>query len=282
MWIAVNWPFVAMGVVIVALIGYLFKTRAINKAEVEVGVAAFTAKLKLQSKERQISERNFSLINVDEFYTDSGIGFVIRKPLSGEWVLEEITLVDIYKEKGFTEELIEKMLEGGSLRIEDPKENVHALMIRRGSAQSIRYTEETVIDGEPVNFEIIKALTLCAEEIVYDRVALSAFNKEALKIRMSLLEFFFAESQTLVGLGPKRLHVNPENTVFLLDCSALFERVIYNGELGNHIINNAMLFQENNRYFFEVVLSYVQSADKPTTVWEELRDYLASFRVLAR
>lgn len=282
MWIEVNWPFVVMGVVIVVLIGYLFKTRAINKAEVEVGVAAFTAKLKLQSQERQISEKDFNQVNLDEFYADSGIGFVIRKPLSEEWVLEEITLGDIYKEKGFTEELIEKMLERESLRIEDPKENVHALMIRRGSAQSIKYTEETVIDGEPVNFEIIKSLTLCAEEIVYDRVAFSAFNKEALKIRMSLLEFFFAESQTLVGLGPKRLHVNPENTVFLLDCSALFERVIYNGELGNHIINNAMLFQENNQYFFEVVLSYVQSADKPTTVWEELRDYLASFRVLAR
>lgn len=282
MWIEANWYVVVMGVAILALIGYLFKIKVINKAEVEFGAVGFTAKFKLESKERHITERDFNQVNLDEFYVDSGIGFVVRKPVSEEWTLDKITLREIYEEKGFTEQLIEAIREKEGFHIEVLDENVHALMIRRGSAQSIRYTEETVVDGEPVNFEAIKSLTLRAEEKVYDRVALFASNKEAVKARISLLDFFFAESQTLAGLGPKRLYVNPENTVFLLDCSALFEKVVYNEELGDHVINNAMLFQENDQYFFEVIISYVQSDDKPTEVWDELRDYLASFRVLAR
>lgn len=286
MWVVANWPVVVMVLmalaIIALLIAYLFKTNAIGKAEVEVGVAAFTAKLKLQSKERQISERDFNQVNLNEFYADSGIGFVMHKPLSEEWELKKATLREIYEEKGFTEEFIESIWGEVSLFIEDPKENVHVLIIRRGAAQSIRYTEETMIDGGQLDFEVIKSLILRAEEIVYDRVAIFAYNKEAVKSRISLLDFFFAESELLKGVGPKRLYVNPENTVFLVDCSALFEKVIYNGELGDHIINNMALFQENNEYFFEVLLSYVQSADKPTKLWDELRDYLASFRVLVK
>lgn len=282
MWITVNWPFVVMGVIIVVLIGYLFRIRAINRAEVQVGVDGFTAKLTLQSKERHITEKDFNLINVDEFYADSGIGFVIHKPLSGEWALKKVPLRKIYEEKGFTEGFVESILEKVGLFMKDPKENVHVLTIRRGAAQSIRYTEETMIDGAQLDFEIIKSLLQRAEEIGYDQVIIFAYNKEAVKSRISLLDFFFAESQILGRLGPKRLHLNPENTVFLLDCSALFKKVIYNGELGDHIINNMFLFQENNQYFFEVILSYLQSDDKPPKVWDELRDYLASFRVLTR
>lgn len=286
MWVATNWPVVVIVVMALIIIGlliaYLFKTNAIGKAEVEVGAVGFTAKLKLQSKERQISERDFGLIDPDKFYADSYSGFVIHKPLSEEWVLRKVTLGDIYKEKGFTEEFIKSILERVNLFIEDPEENVHALTIRRGTAQSIRYTEETMIDGAQLDFEVIKSLMLCAEEKVYDHVTIFAYKKEDMKYRISLLDFFFAEAPLARGVGPKRLYVNPENTIFLLDCSALFEKAIYNGEPGDHVINNAMLFQENDQYFFEVIISYVQSDDKPTEVWDELRDYLASFRVLAR
>lgn len=222
------------------------------------------------------------MVNLNESYSDLDIGFVIRKPLSEGWELKRVTLREIYEEKGFTEEFIEGIWGEVSLYIEDPKENVRVLIIRRGAAQSIKYTEETMIDGGQLDLEVVKSRILRAEEIVYDRVAIFAYNKEAVKSRISLLDFFFAESQVLKEVGPKRLYVNPENTVFLLDCSALFEKVIYNGELGDHIVNNMALFQENNEYFFEVLLSYVQSAEKPTKLWDDLRDYLASFRVLVK
>lgn len=286
MWVTANWPVVVMVVMALIIFGlliaYLFKSNAIGKAEVEVGAAGFTGKLKLQGKERQISERDFNLINLREFYADSDIGFVICKPLSEEWVIKKARLREMCEEKGFTEELIEGLWQHLSNFIEDPNENIHILTARRGTAQYIKYTPETVMAGAHIEPEVLERFLLGAQETIYDQLGILAYSKDAMKTRISLLDFFFAESQAFRGVGPNRLYVNPENTVFLLDCSAFFGRIEYNGELGDHIINNMALFQENERYFFEVLLTYIQSADKPTKVWDDLRTYLASFRVLAK
>jgi hypothetical protein len=277
------WPYILGIVFIIAcLLAYLFKAAVLGKAKVKLGATPFVLELDMQSNKRQISEKEFNLVNLSESYADSDLGFVIRKPLSKEWTQEKIALREIYEEKGFTEEFIKSLLERVSLFIEDPEKNVHALTIRRGAAQSIRYTEGTIVDGSQIDFGAIKSLTLYAEEKVYDHVTIFTYKKEDIKYKISLLDFFFTEAPLARGVGPKRLYVNPENTIFLLDCSALFEKVVYNGELGNHVINNAILFQVNDKNFFEVIISYVQSDDKPTEVWDELRSYLASFRVLVK
>ena len=286
MWVTANWHIVVMVVMALTIIGfliaYLFKTNVISKAEVEVGAAGFTAKVRLQSKERQISGKDFNLINLNRFYADSDIGFVVRKPVSSEWIIKKITLKEIYEEKGFTQKLKEALWNQISNYIEDPDENIHLLTARRGTAQSIGYTSETTVDGVHLDPKIIQSILLGAQEITYDQIVIFAYSKEAIKLRMSLLGFFFAESQMFRAMGPKILHVNPENTVFLVDCSAFFRNIEYNGELGDHVINNMALFQESDKYFFEILLTYVQSADKPTKVWDDLRDYLDSFRVLAK
>lgn len=284
MWITANWPLVVIVVMALIIFGlliaYLFKSNAIGKAEVEVGAAGFTGKLKLESKDRHITERDFNLVNLNEFRVDSDIGFVVRKPFSGEWAIKKATFRQTFEEKGYTEDMIERLLEQISNFIEDPNRNVHILTIRRGKVQTIRYTSETVIDGAHPDPKIIESFLLGGQELNYDQVNFFAYSKHAIKTRTSLLDFFLGESRILGVLGPRRLYVNPENTVFLLDCSASFEAIEYNGELSNHVINNMALFQENQRYLFAVLLSYIQAANKPTKVWDELRAYLSSFRVL--
>jgi hypothetical protein len=286
MGLTANWPFVVMAIAIVGMvafaIAYLFKSRAVKQAEVEVGVRGFTAKLKLGSGERQIHEKDFNLVNLNEFYADSDIGFVIHKPLSGGWAVKKPSLAETYGEKGLAAAAIEKLLEGLSNDIRNPNENIRVLVIRRGNAQSIRYTEETVIDGQQSDIETLEEVLPSCEEKTHDQLSVYAFKKDAFKRKQGLLDFFLSGAQLYGALGPKRLRVNLENTIFLIDCSAFAEKIEYNGELGDHVTNHMVLFQENNEYFFELVVTYVQAADKPTEVWDELRDYLNSFRVLVK
>jgi len=284
MWETANWQLVVMVVMALIIFGpliaYLFKTKAIGKAEVEVGVAAFTAKLKLQSSERHITERDFNLVNLKDFYAESDIGYIVRKPISGEWAIKKARFSELLEEKGFTKKVIEFFLETNI--IENPDENVHSLVIRKGAAQLIKYTAETIINGRSLDLDIIESALHGGQEIIYDQVAVLAYGKDKMKRRIGLLDLFLMEAQALSAMGPKRLHVNSENTVFVVDCSAFFGNIEYNGELGDHIINNMALFQENEQYLLEVFLTYVQSADKPTKVWDDLRDYLSSFRVLEK
>lgn len=286
MGLTANWPFVVMAIAIIGMvilvIAYLFKRRAVEQAEVEVGVGGFTAKVKLRSGERQIHEKDFNLVNLNEFYADSDIGFVIHKPLSGEWAIKKPSLAETYGEKGFTEEAREKLLEGLSNVISNPNENIRVLIVGRGNAQVVKYTEESVLSGYQLDVEIIEGVLASCEERIYDQFCILAFKKDAFKRKQGLLSFFLSEVQLLDQLGPKRLHVNPENTVFLIDCSASAEKIEYNGKLGDHVLNNMVLFQENSEYFFEVMVAYVQAADKPTEIWDQLRDYLNSFRVLVK
>jgi hypothetical protein len=282
MWLTANWPFVVMAIVIIGAITYLFKVGAIGKAEIEVGAKGATAKLKLQSKERQIKEKNFDSISLNEFYADSDIGFVIHQPSSGEWMVKTQSLAETYEEKGLTDAAIEKLLEEISSDIRNPNENIRVLVIRRGDVQSIRYTEETVIDGHQLDIGIVGEVFTNREERRQDQISVLAFKKDAIERKQGLLDFFLSAAQLYRGLGPKKLYVNEENTVFLIDCSAFAEKIEYNGELGDHVINHMVLFQENNEYFFELVVTYIQAADKPTKVWDELRDYLNSFRVLVK
>ena len=287
MWETANWQIVVMVAMALItfglLIAYLFKTKAIGKAEVEIGTAAFTAKLKLQSSERHITERDFNLVNLKDFYAESGIGYVIRNPISGEWAIKKARFSESLEEKGFTKEAVEFLLGNISNNlIENPDENIHSLVIRKGAAQLIKYTPETIINGRNPDLDIIESALQGGQETIYDQVVVVAYDKDKMKRRIGLLDLFFMEARVFGALGPKRLHVNFENTVFVLDCSAFFGNIEYNGELGDHIINNMALFQENEQYFLEVFLTYVQSADKPTKVWDDLRDYLASFRVLKK
>lgn len=224
MWLTANWPFVVMAIVIIGAITYLFKIGAIGKAEIEVGAKGATAKLKLQSKERQIKEKDFDSISLNEFYADSDIGFVIHKPLSEEWTIRKLSLKEVYKEKGFAEEMIVDLLNQISANIRNPNENIHNLVIRRGTAHSVRYTEETVVDGHQLDLEILKQVLPRLEEIGYDQIYISAARKDSMKSKWSLLQFFLGELQSFRPLNPKRLHVNLENTIFLLDCSVLFEK----------------------------------------------------------
>jgi len=261
----------------------LFKIKAIGNAEVEVGAGPFTTKLRLRSKERQINEEDFSSVNLNKFYADSDIGFVIRKPLSEEWTIKKLHLREALKERGITQNAVENSLEKLREGIESPNENIRVLVITRGGAQSIRYTEETVVGGQQLNLEILKEIAKLlpsCKEMMHDQLSVYACKKDAMKQKRSLLEFFLGWVSTSEGLGPKSLYVNHENSVFLLDCSAFMGKVEYNGEIGDHIMNNMFLYQENKGYFFCVIVSYVQAADKSTKVWDELRDYLNSFRVL--
>ncbi len=275
---------VVLVVVIVALlIAYLYKRKAISNAEVEVGAAGFTLKLKLQDKERHISESEFGLININDNYADSDIGFVIRKPFSDEWIFKKLSFKELLIERGFVDKAVEYLLDSLGKSITDPNENIHIKSIRRGEAQTFKFTKETLINGILIsdkNLKNAQALT-SGEEKSHDLINIFAYNKNAFKTKQSLLDIFLSEVPLISKLGPKKLYVNADNSVFLLDNSAIFEKVIYNGQLGTHITNNMSLFQENNQYFFEVILNYIQSDDKPTQVWDELRDYLASFRVLA-
>jgi hypothetical protein len=122
MWLTANWPFVVMAIVIIGAITYLFKVGAIGKAEIEVGAKGATAKLKLQSKERQINEKDFDSISLNEFYADSDIGFVIHKPLSKEWTIRKLSFKEMLKEKGFAEEAIEAFWDNLSANIRNPNE----------------------------------------------------------------------------------------------------------------------------------------------------------------
>lgn len=289
MWLTANWPFVVMLIalilVICLLIAYLFRTRAVGKAEVELGAGDFTFKLKLESNERQINEKDFNLVSLNEFYADSDIGFTIHKPLSKEWAIRKPVLQETYEEKGLTEEAIQDLMESVSGDITNPNENVHVLALTRGTVQTIRYTEETVVSGRQLELDTLKTLERglrSCEERGYDQLSIYAFKRDAMKPGWGLLDFFLSGAQLYMALGPKRLHVNRDNTAFLIDCSALMQKIKYNGEVGDHIVNNVVLFQENIDYFFQVIIAYIQAADKPTKVWDELRTYLSSFRVLIR
>jgi hypothetical protein len=282
MGLTANWPFVVMAIVIIGAITYLFKVGAIGKAEIEIGAKGATAKLKLQSKERQINEKDFDSISLNEFYADSDIGFVIHKPLSDEWAIKKPSLVKAYEEKGLKDAAIEEFLKEISSDIRNPNENIRVLIVGRGNAQVIRYTEDSVIDDYQLDVKILEGVFASREERIHDQLTILAFKKDAFKKKQGLLDFFLSAAQLFRALGPKRLHANPENTVFLLDCSAFAEKIEYNGELGDHVINNMVLFQENREYFFEVMVAYVQAAEKPTEVWDQLRDYLNSFRVLVK
>lgn len=273
---------IIIGIVAILAITYLLKIGVLGKAKAKIGAGPFTFELDMQSKERQISEKDFNkaLVNLNEFYADSDVGFVIHKPFSEEWRIMKLTCREKLKQKGLTDEAIDSWETQNVAK--DPDKNIHILAIRRGQAQSIRYIKETTENGQQLDLERFGEILARREEVDYDEIIVAAIRKDATKSRIGLIDLFFTESPILTTLGPKKLFANPENTVFLIDCSALFENIEYNGERGDHAINNVMLFQENNEYFFEVMVGYVQTADKPTKVWDELRNYLKSFRVLVK
>jgi len=276
------WPYILGIVFIIAcLFAYLFKAGVLGKAKLKLGAAPYVLELDMQSKARQISDRDFKKVNLEEFYVDSDLGFIVRKPVLEGWTVEKMTVAKMYEEKGFTKQITENVLGIKGVATKDPEEDPPALAITSGKAQTIRYTQGTRVDGALLDSSKVRSLLLRFEEIVYDRVSITAFNKEQSDVK-SLLDFFLTVAPFVKGMGPRKLYVNHENTVFLLDCSALFEKIMYNGEHGSHVINNAMLLQENDKNFFGVIVSYVQSDDKPTEVWDELRGYLSSFRVLAK
>lgn len=272
-------------IIVVLLIAYLFKIKAIGGAEVEVGAPGFTVKLKLQDKERNISESDFALININDNYADSDIGFVIRKPLSDEWSFKTKIYREILKDKGYKDQFIDNYIKILGNTINEPNKNIHVNTFRREGIHTLKYNEKVIINGNPIDkgaIERINSTSTNGEEKNYDQLNIFAYKKDAYKIKKSLLDIFLAEVAFIGTLGPKKLYVNNDNSVFLLDCSAVFENVVYDGQLGTHVVNNMGLYQENKQYIFVIYLSYIQTDDKPTKVWDELREYLASFRVLTK
>ena len=278
-------PFIVLIIAIVAILAitYLFKIGVLGKAKTEIGLSPFTFKLDIQSKDRHITEDDFNKIDIKKFYIDSGIGFVIHQPFSPDWVVISGSIRELWEEKGFSEEVIHFL--DDSFLVTDPANNMSVTRFRRGPKQSIKYCVDTTLNDRPIDleaFDRIREMFRDGEELMYDQIAILAMRKEACKIKLGLLELFAHEMAISASMGPKRLAVNPENTVFLTDCSAIFKNVEYNGQRGDHVINNTFLLQENSDYFFEVIVTYIQAGDKPTRVWNELTNYLSSFRVLAK
>ena len=277
-----SWPFIVLiiALVLILAITYLFKVGVLGKAKARIGASAFTFELDMQSKQRQITEDDFRKIDLNKFYVDSGIGFVIQKPLPPDWVVVRGNIRNLWDEKGFSEQGIQ-FLPYTSL-VTDPTNNTSLTCFRRGPKQSIKYTADSTIDDRPIDLKAIdqiKELYIGSEELLYDQIAIITLRKDAFKTKTGLLELFLSEMAIAASIGPKRLAVNPENTVFLIDCSAIFKNIEYNGQRGDHVINNTVLLQENSDYFFVAILTYAQASDKPTKVWDDLTRYLSSFRV---
>lgn len=272
MWILIV-ALIIVAVVIVPIF-LLFKYRRISQAEFELGFPGVTTKLKIKSEERQITKEKFTSVNLKEMHVDSDTGFIIHNPFSDEWKLFKSTLTQLWEDKGYSKNAMEP------LGISD--EICDVLIIRTDKAQTIKYMEQTLINGISVESfleEVRQRFVEEVKEILYDQVVVMSFKKNP-EENIKLLDFFFIHARYAMAVGPKKLLVNPANTVFLLDCSAKYECIERNGKIGDHIINNVVLCQENDKYFFSVILNYMQVDDKPTTVWESLREYLNSFRVL--
>ena len=277
-----NWPLAAVIIALVLAVLLVYLSKTTKRTSADIGTPEFRFKLSMESKDRHVSEDDLSKIDINRFYVDSGIGFVIRKPFSTEWVAGKGDITKLWQEKGFSQDTI-KMLDHEFLT-ENPDKNTCLTFLRRGPKQRIKYTAETIVSGhrlEPGAVARIEKVFVHGEELVYDQIVIVAIRKEACKIKLGLLELFVREAGLGASLGPLRLVVNPENTVFLLDYSATFQNIEYNGQRGHHVINNTFLLQENSNYFFEVFLTYVQAGNKPPKVWNELTSYLNSFRVLA-
>ena len=273
MWMWLTIAAVALVVAVIIVIFLLFRIRAISRAEFAFGVPGFSGKLKLQSAEREISKEDFNAVNLNDFYADSNIGFVIHKPFSNEWEIQKTTVPELQNWRGVSEEV--------RAQLEDVRK-FECLVIRRGGAQTIKYTNQTLINDMQIELNKIKRILPKGEETSCDQVIIVTYKKSLIKETSELLVFFLHHVDYVKHLGPKRLFVNPENTVFLLDCSATFKNIEYNGKLGDHVVNNVILCQENDEYFIDVFINYVQSDDKPPKVWDDLRNYLVSFRVLVK
>lgn len=257
--------------VVIVIIFFLFKYRIIGAAEFELGVPGFTTKLKMQSEQRQMNKEKSASVNPQEMYVDSNIGFIIHKPFSNEWKFIHSTMTHLWEDKGYKKDTMEPL--------GITNETCDVLISRRGEGHTIKYTGQTMINGEEIILEDIEHLIEEVKEIVYDQVIVLSFKKNP-EDKMGLLDFFLMHARWAMLVGPRKLFVNPDNSVFLLDCSAKFENIECDGKIGDHILNNVTLCLENDKYFFAVVTNYIQVADKPTTVWDDLRKYLESFRVL--
>lgn len=278
-----SWPLTVLiiALVVILAITYLFKIGVLGKAKAQIGVSPFIFKLDMKSKERHITEDDFKKTDLKKFYVDSGIGFAIHQPFSSDWVRVGQNIRELWEDKGFSKKGIQSL--DDTFLVTDPANNTFVTCFRRGSKQSIKYAADTIMNDRPIDPEGVEQAEEIfegGEELVYDQIAILALRKDACKIKLGLLELFAREMDIVGHLGPKRLSVNPENTVFLMDCSATFRNIEYNGQRGVHVTNNTILLQENSDYFFEVIVTYIQAGDKPASVWNELTNYLSSFRVL--
>ncbi len=210
---------------------------------------------------------------------DSRTGFVIKKPNGSNWTIENHKRFgELLVEKGLSRSIIDEYLSQNL--VTDADKNIYPVILRNGERQEVRYTQETIINEEQVDYEGILEAFQGGKEQIYDYIAILPIRKDACKAKLTLIDVFAGELSIARHLGPRTLRTNDDNTVFLIDCSAIFSNIEYNGKLGTHAINNAFLFQENAQFFFEVILAYVQASHKPPSVWEELRELLASFRIL--
>lgn len=270
-------------VIIVVLIGFIILSKlGPFTGKAKIGAWPLTFELEMRTEKRQISDKDFSLINVDKFHVNSSIGFVVHKPFSKEWSILEPSKREFLKERGFSKDFIDLQMHD----FPDPDKNIKILIIKRGPIQSVQYTKQTKVDGRrfPSNYlGLVKKILLDGQEKTYDQIVIQAINRKIIANELPTLfdVFSFATRETL-RFGSKKVFVNRENTVFLLDCSAKFENIKYNGKLGNRVLNNIVLTQENSDYIFLVHVNYVQAPEKPTKVWDELREYLNSFRVLVK
>lgn len=285
MWLTANWPFVALGVVTIIAFVFLvlYLSSRAEQAKISIGAGPLSFDVDMRSNERHVTEDDFNKIDPKKFYVDSLTGFVIRQPFSPDWVVIRANVGDLWEEKGFSEEGMQFL--NDTFLVTDPANNTCVTCFRRGSKQSVKYTADTMLNARPIDPEVldqIKEIFEGGEELIYDQIVILALRKDACKIKLGLLDLFVREMAVSQGMGPKRLSVNPENTVLLMDCSAIFKNIEYNGQRGDHVINNTFLVQENSSYFFEIIVTYVQAGDKPPKVWNELTNYLNSFRVLAK
>lgn len=264
----------AVVVIVGFLIYLLFKNKYISKANFQLGVPGFTTKLSIESDKRYIGQKTFHSINLDEMYVDSNIGFVIHKPFSDEWALTHCSYPELPNWQGVNDKIRNEL--------EQLKE-CQCVVISRGITNFITYTENSLVNGQPIDIDVVKEAIPTCTESAPDQIIVISYKKALVApFAKDLLSFFFASSGFIAGIGPRRLLVNPENTIFVVDCSAKYSNIKSNNKVGDYILNNVVLYQQNEEYFFRVCVNYVQSDDKPTTVWDDLRKYLDSFRVLVK
>lgn len=212
-------------------------------------------------------------LDPDEYANTSDLGLVLAQPRAGWSQIEEMTYYDLFFEEAALSPLILFSSWIGSAWDEQP-----VCRIRYGEPVQIQYQEGTTENGTPIDLETLRSLIGGDTISHYSQITVLAIDKET------------ATDYTLAGIaltwgalhrgGVNHIVASEESQYILLQATWLLQDVRVDGQKIDLPIERWALFADGPQRYYVVELNYVPSESQPAQVWDDLKAYMDSFRVI--